>query len=225
MKALTEKHLAILRRHMVEVVEIEYELASEEIGRDRPSDAVLAAMGETPRHLFVPPPLAAMAYDDRPLPIGFDKTISQPFMGALMIDLLDLEPGARVLEVGTGLGYQTALLATVSGAVWSVDVVEEFIDAAAARLTLLGHTNVALRVGDGSRGWPDEAPFDAILVSAAARDVPSALAAQLKIGGRMVLPVGEEGAQRLIRAERLGEEELGVQEIMRVQFTELETTG
>lgn len=224
MKALTDEHLATLRRHMVEVVDIEYDLTADDTGRARLPDRLRQAMGEVPRHLFVPPQIAALAYQDRPLPIGFDKTISQPFMGALMIDLLDLKAGDRVLEVGTGLGYQTALLAEMARAVWSVDVVEEFVIGAAARLKLLERTNVTLRVGDGSRGWADHAPYDAILVSAAARAIPDGLAAQLGIGGRMVLPIGEAGAQRLTRAERTGEDEITATALMAVQFTELEVT-
>lgn len=222
MKPLTEEHLATLRRHMVEVVDIEYDLTGEDTGRERLPDRLRAALLEVPRHLFVPPPIAAMAYHDRPLPIGFDKTISQPFMGALMIDLLDLKAGDRVLEVGTGLGYQTAILAELAREVWSVDVVEEFVVGAAARLQLLERTNVTLRVGDGSKGWPDRAPFDAILVSAACPALPDALASQLELGGRMVLPIGEPGAQRLTRVERIGDEEVAARAVMAVQFTELE---
>ena len=222
MKPLTEEHLATLRRHMVEVVEIEYDLTGDDTGRERMPERLRRAMLEAPRHLFVPPQIAALAYHDRPLPIGFDKTISQPFMGALMIDLLDLKAGDRVLEVGTGLGYQTAILAELAREVWSVDVVEEFIVGAAARLKLLERGNVTLRVGDGSKGWPDHAPYDAILVSAAAKEVPDALAGQLRIGGRLVLPIGPPGAQRLTRVERIGEEEVAAQTLMAVQFTELE---
>ncbi|HEX8387708.1 MAG TPA: methyltransferase domain-containing protein, partial [Sphingomonas sp.] len=146
-----------------------------------------------------------------------------PFMAALMIDLLDLKPSDRVLEVGTGLGYQTALLAGLCAAVWSVDVVEEFVVAAAERLAALDRANVTLRVGDGSRGWPDEGPFDAILVSAAAKELPHALASQLQVGGRMVLPIGGKGVQRLTRVERISDDEVAAAEVMSVQFTELET--
>lgn len=223
MKALTEKHLATLRRHMMEVVDIEYELTAEDTGRARPERRLRDAMLELPRHLFVPSPLGALAYQDRPLPIGFDKTISQPFIGALMVDLLDLRPDDRVLEVGTGLGYQTALVAGLAGEVWSIDVVEEFAVAAAERLKLLGRANVTLRVGDGSRGWPENAPFDAILVSAAAKELPAALAQQLEVGGRMVLPIGQGMDQRLTRVERISEEEVSATEVMAVRFTELET--
>lgn len=222
MKPLNEEHLATLRRHMVEVVEIEYDLTSDETGRERLSERLRQVMLETPRHLFVPAQIAAMAYHDRPLPIGFDKTISQPFMGALMIDLLDLKAGDRVLEVGTGLGYQTALLTELAREVWSVDVVEEFVVGAAARLKLLERTNATLRVGDGSQGWMDQAPYDAILVSAAVKELPDAMASQLAPGGRMVLPIGEKGAQRLTRVERTGEDEVTAHAMMAVQFTELE---
>jgi protein-L-isoaspartate(D-aspartate) O-methyltransferase len=221
---LTEVHLATLRRHMVEVIEIEYDLAADEIGAASLDRRLREALLRMPRHRFVPDPFLALAYSDQPLPIGFDKTISQPFMSALMIDLLRLRPDDRVLEVGTGLGYQTALLSRLAAGVWSVDVVEEFVLSAAERLHALELTNVTLRVGDGGRGWPDEAPFDAILVSAAVRTLPIALAGQLASGGRMVLPIGEgEGGQRLVRVERSGNADVSLVEIMPVQFTHLET--
>lgn len=223
MKPLTEAHLAILRRHMVEVIDIEFDLLSEEIGRSAPSARVREAFLAVPRHLFVPAQFAALAYQNSPLPIGFDKTISQPFMAALMTELLDLDEGDSVLEVGTGLGYQTAILARLAAQVWSVEIVEEFAGVADARLVELGHQNVAIRIGDGSRGWAEAAPFDAILVSAAAKDLPEALVGQLKSeGGRLVMPLGETGAQRLVKVTRDGNE-LTVREVMAVQFTELET--
>jgi protein-L-isoaspartate(D-aspartate) O-methyltransferase len=222
MKPLSEAHLSTLRRHMVEVIDIEFDLMSDEIGRSELSPRLREALLSVPRHLFVPPEIAALAYQNRPLPIGFDKTISQPFMGALMIDLLELEAGDRVLEVGTGLGYQTNILTALATRVFSVEVVEEFANLAEARLRQLGCSGVSLRVGDGSRGWADAAPFDAILVSAAAREMPVALAEQLKPGGRMVLPLGEPGMQRLVQVRRQGRE-LAVREIMAVEFTGLET--
>lgn len=223
MKPLTEDHLAILRRHMIEVIDIEYDLMSEEIGRSRPGAQLRKVMGDLPRHLFVPPEIAALAYQNGPLPIGFDKTISQPFMSALMVDVLDLEPGHRVLEVGTGLGYQTALLAALAGHVWSVDVVEEFTTAAQVRLDRLQYGNVTLRVGDGSRGWSEAAPFDAILVSAAARAVPEVLLDQLSPGGRLVMPIGAEGAQTLSLVQKDAGAQAVVRDIMAVRFTQLET--
>lgn len=223
MKPLTEAHLAILRRHMVEVIDIEFDLLSEEIERPAPSQRVREALLAVPRHLFVPAQFAALAYQDSPLPIGFDKTISQPFMTALMTELLDLEEGDSVLEVGTGLGYQTAILARLAAQVWSVEIVEEFAGIADARLLELGYRNVAIRIGDGSRGWAEAAPFDAILVSAAAKELPEALVGQLKPeGGRLVMPLGESGAQRLVQVTRDGNE-LTLREVMAVRFTELET--
>ena len=224
MKALTDAHLATLRRHMVEVIEIGYDLAADEIGAASLDPRLREVLLRIPRHRFVPDPLLPFAYSDQPLPVGFDKTISQPFMSALMIDLLRLGPGDRVLEIGTGLGYQTALLSRLAAAVWSVDVVEEFVLSAAERLRALELTNITLRVGDGGRGWSDEAPFDAILVSAAVRTLPMALAGQLAPGGRMVLPLGGgDGGQRLVRVDRSGDAEVTLAEIMPVQFTDLET--
>src|SRR5271163_2806855 len=145
---------------MVEVVEIQADLMSEELERAALDERVLTAMRRVPRHLFVPEQLAALAYQDTPLPIGFDKTISQPFINAVMTDLLGLEPDDVVLEVGTGLGYQASILAQLVSQVWSVEIVEEFVSQAELRLHQLGYTRVGIRVGDGSRGWTEHAPFD-----------------------------------------------------------------
>jgi protein-L-isoaspartate(D-aspartate) O-methyltransferase len=163
-----------------------------------------------------------VAYQDTPLPIGFDKTLSQPFIGALMIDLLDLAPGARVLEIGTGLGYQAAIMSELGAEVCSVEIVEEFADIAKSRLHALGH-DVEIRVGDGSRGWPEHAPFDAILVTAAAPDPPLALLKQLKPGGRLVLPVGDKEGQHLTVVEKGDDGEVTSTAIMAVTFTQLES--
>src|SRR6478735_3317913 len=168
MKPMTEAHFAILRRHMVEVIALQADLMSAEIGKASLGERILDAMRRVRRHLFVPPELAAVAYHDTPLPIGFDKTVSQPFICALMTDLLDPQPHEAVLEVGTGLGYQAAILAELARQVWTIEVVEEFAALAEEGLRALGYGNVAVRVGDGTRGWLEHAPFDKILVTAAA---------------------------------------------------------
>jgi protein-L-isoaspartate(D-aspartate) O-methyltransferase len=223
MKALTDKHLAIFRRHMVDVIGIHVELSSEELGKSELDNRVLAIMREVPRHLFVPAPVAAAAYEDTPLPIGFNRTISQPFMVALMTDLLDPQPDDRVLEVGTGLGYQTAILAHLVAHVWTVEIVEEFVESAQNRLKHIGVENVSIRVGDGSRGWAEHAPFDKILVAAAAKQVPKALLAQLKPGGRLVMPLGPAEDQRLSAVSKSADNVVEVRAIMPVRFSELET--
>ena len=224
MKPMTEGHLAILRRHMVEAVAIHAELLEEELGKPALDARALEAMLRVPRHLFVPAPLAALAHQDTPLPIGFDKTISQPFMCALMTDLLAPEPHEAVLEVGTGLGYQTAVLAELAGRVWSVEIVEELAAGAEARLRRLGSSNVGIRVGDGSRGWAEHAPFDKILVAAAAAErVPPAPVEQLKPGGRMVLPLGPAEGQRLTVIDKGGDGRTSVREVIPVLFSRLET--
>ena len=221
MKPLTEQHLAIFRRHMVEIVEMHFDLAAEEIGKDAPGAELRRALMDVPRHLFVPANLAALAYQDSPLPIGFDKTISQPFIGALMLDLLDLRPGQRVLEIGTGLGYQAAVMADMGATVFSVEVVEEFAEAAKERFGLIGY-DIDVRVGDGSRGWPEHAPFDRILVTAAAEAVPAALVEQLAPGGRIVIPLGGTDIQQLSVVEKDASGQVETREIMPVRFTQLE---
>jgi protein-L-isoaspartate(D-aspartate) O-methyltransferase len=172
----------------------------------------------------VPQSLMLMAYQDTPLPIGFDKTISQPFIGALMIDLLGVERGTRVLEVGTGFGYQAAVMADMGAEVFSVEVVEEFAEAAKARFDILGY-EIDVRVGDGTRGWPEHAPFDRILITAAAEEPPAALIEQLEPGGRMVIPIGGQDIQQLSVIEKTGSGEIRTREIMPVRFTELETSS
>lgn len=223
MKPMTERHLEILRRHMVEMIDIHFDLSSDEIGKDRISQPLRSALLRVPRHLFVPAQLAMLAYQDTPLPIGFDKTVSQPFVGALMIELLDVKAGSRVLEVGTGLGYQAAVLAELGAELWSVEIVEEFANAAKERLGACGYDIPMLRLGDGSRGWADHAPFDKILVTAAAKQVPTSLGEQLAEGGRMVIPLGgKDEVQQLSVVEKIGDD-LQTHAIMPVRFTELET--
>ena len=223
MKPMTDEHLAILRRHMVEVIALKSDLMSEEIGKSTLGKRVLDAMLRVRRHLFVPPQLASIAYHDTPLPIGFDKTVSQPFIAALMTDLLDPQPHEGVLEVGTGLGYQAAVLAELARQVWTVEVVEEFASHAQARLEQLGYGNVAVRVGDGTRGWAEHAPFAKILVTAAAEVPPRALLDQLAPGGRMVLPLGPEAAQQLTVTDKAGDGQIRARTVIPVRFGSLET--
>jgi protein-L-isoaspartate(D-aspartate) O-methyltransferase len=223
MKPMNEGHFAILRRHMVDVVGIHTDLMGDELGKTELDPRVMAAMQRVPRHLFVPSQIAQLAYQDTPLPIGFDKTISQPFIVALMTDLLALEPHESVLEIGTGLGYQAAILAELAGRVWSVEIIEEFATAAEALLRRLGYTNVEIRVGDGSRGWAEHAPYDKIIVTAAAEQPPRALLEQLRAGGRMVLPIGPDDAQRLAVIDKDASGRLELQELIPVRFSRLET--
>ena len=224
MKPMTEQHLAIYRRHMVEIIDMHFDLSSDEIGKDALNPELRRALIDVPRHLFVPQSLMLMAYQDTPLPIGFDKTISQPFIGALMIDLLGVERGIGVLEVGTGFGYQAAVMAEMGAEVFSVEVVEEFAEAAKARFDILGY-EIEVRVGDGTRGWPEYAPFDRILVTAAAEEPPPALIEQLEPGGRMVIPIGGQDIQQLSVIDKTGSGEIRTREIMPVRFTELETSS
>jgi protein-L-isoaspartate(D-aspartate) O-methyltransferase len=223
MKPLNEEHLAVLRRHMVEIIAIHADLASEELGKATLDERVMAVMRRVPRHLFVPDAVAPYAYQDVPLPIGFDKTVSQPFMVALMTDLLDPQSHEAALEIGTGLGYQTAILAELAGQVWSVEIIEEFARHAEVLLQSLGSSNVAIRVGDGSRGWPEHAPFDKILVTAAAERTPPALLEQLKAGGRLVLPVGSEENQLLTVIDKDSAGQLKARKLIPVRFSQLET--
>jgi protein-L-isoaspartate(D-aspartate) O-methyltransferase len=158
------------------------------------SAAVIAALEAVPRHLFVPEAQRGKAYADCPLPIGAGQTISQPYMVALMTSLLELRPGDRVLEIGTGSGYQAAVLSRVAAEVYSIEIRQPLADRARRTLADLGYRNVHLRVGDGFQGWPEEAPFDGIIVTAAPPSVPDPLLRQLKVGGRLVIPVGSQGS-------------------------------
>lgn len=221
MKPMTEKHLAIMRRHMIEIIDMHFDLAEDEIGRSQLSPGLRGALMEIPRHLFVPAQLMVVAYQDTPLPIGFDKTLSQPFIGALMIELLGVSPGMKVLEIGTGLGWQAAVMAEMGADVFSVEIVEEFAQAARLRLASLDY-QVEIRVGDGVRGWPEHAPFDRILVTAAASEVPSALLDQLAHGGRMVVPLGGKEVQKLTVVEKAVDGALREQALLPVRFTQLE---
>lgn len=165
---------------------------------------VLSALARVPRHAFVPPHLVPYAYEDRPLPIGLEQTVSQPYIVALSTEALALLPTDRVLEVGTGSGYQTATLAELAAAVYTVERLPPLAAEAKERLFSLGYRNVRYRVGDGTRGWPEEAPFDAIVVTAGAPSVPQGLVRQLTPRGRLVIPVGGRSSQELLLLVRDG---------------------
>ncbi|MDY6909092.1 MAG: protein-L-isoaspartate(D-aspartate) O-methyltransferase [Thermodesulfobacteriota bacterium] len=166
---------------------------------------VLDAMRKVPRHLFVDEALAAQAYADHPLPIGEKQTISQPYIVALMTEALGLKGHEKVLELGTGSGYQTAVLAELADRVFTIERIPSLLHRAREVLNSLGYRNVVYKVGDGTLGWPEEAPFDAILVSAGAPRVPQPVVDQLSMGGRLVLPVGDRLSQELILVERVPE--------------------
>lgn len=171
-------------------------------GRDIKDSRVLHAMKSIPRHLFVPPSLRGMAYTDRPLPIGHEQTISQPYMVAFMTSALNLQPTDRVLEVGTGSGYQSAVLSLLAQEVYSIEIVAELACQAQKILSVLGCANLWIKTADGYQGWPEHAPFDAILVACAPEHVPPPLASQLKEGGRMAIPVGAPPNQILFLFEK-----------------------
>jgi protein-L-isoaspartate(D-aspartate) O-methyltransferase len=173
--------------------------------RDIVDERVLAAMERVPRHLFVEPALEYYAYEDRPLSIGEGQTISQPYIVALMIQLLRVQPSHRVLEVGTGSGYQAAILAELATEVYTVEIIPSLAEAACTRLEALGYRNIRVRHGDGYEGWPEAAPFDGIVVAAGAPEIPQPLIEQLREGGRMAIPVGiARGTQDLILGEKRG---------------------
>jgi protein-L-isoaspartate(D-aspartate) O-methyltransferase len=174
-------------------------------GRNITNTLVLAAMGKVPRHEFVPEQLRSEAYFDSPLPIGHNQTISQPFIVAFMTEQLEPKPTDKVLEIGTGSGYQAAVLAELVAKVYTVEIIDDLAKRAAADLKRLGYTNVYVRAGDGYKGWREAAPFDAIIVTCAPEKVPSPLVEQLKDGGRMVVPVGSTWGQEVVLVRKHGE--------------------
>jgi protein-L-isoaspartate(D-aspartate) O-methyltransferase len=184
--------------------------------------AVLAAMRRVPRHGFVPADLAGQAYRDSPLPIGLDQTISQPYIVAFMTEALRVSPDDRVLEVGAGSGYQAAVLAELVREVFTIEIVEPLAQSAAERLKSLGYTNITVIAGDGYKGWPDRAPFDAIIVTAAAPHVPQPLIDQLKPGGRMVIPVGPTySVQYLLLIRKADDGTISQEKLLPVRFVPL----
>lgn len=210
------------RDKMIRLIEQDVVDTSVYLKRSSLDTRVLDAMARVPRHEFVPPDLVDRAYLNRPLPIGHGQTISQPYIVAIMTDLLDLKPHHKVLEIGTGSGYQAAVLAALDTRVWSIEIIEPLGQQAKARLQRLGFDSVEVRIGDGYYGWPEHAPFDAIIVTAAANHIPPPLVKQLAVGGKMIIPVGSRfSTQELILITRVNEDELVTRLVLPVRFVPL----
>ena len=210
------------RERMLAEIEATYAETRAETGLAAMSPRVRAAMAKVERHRLVPPGQAAQAYQNRPLPIGAGQTISQPYIVALSTDLIAPEPHHSVLEVGTGSGYQAAVLAELVAKVYSIELVPALASSADKALKKLQYKNIEIRVGDGYQGWPAKAPFDGIVVTAAAPNVPPALVAQLKAGGRMVIPVGAAGGvQELLLVSRAADGSLSEKRVIPVRFVPL----
>jgi protein-L-isoaspartate(D-aspartate) O-methyltransferase len=214
----------VLRRRMLAEISAATVHVSGLIGKAALDERVMTAMGNVPRHEFVPIELQSYAYANLPLPIGFNKTISQPFIVALMTDLLDISANDAVLEIGTGLGYQTAILAQLARKVYSIEIIEELGRQAKQRLHRQGCTNIELKIANGYRGWSEHAPFDKVIVTAAPDLIPPPLIHQLKAGGKMVVPAGLPDAQQLVLVEKHGNGRATTREILQVRFSQLEDT-
>ena len=218
----TDDHFEQLRRHMVAEITAETIFVSGRIGKAALSERAMGAVGKVPRHEFVPAELQPYAYANVPLPIGCNKTISQPFIVALMTDMLDIRPEDRVLEVGTGLGYQAAVLAELAHKVYCIDIIEELLEQAKTRLARQRYRNIEFKLGNGCYGWPEHAPFDKIIVTAAPDLIPGALLQQLKPGGRMAIPTGLADAQQLVLVEKDAKGAVTTRELLPVRFSQLE---
>ena len=219
---MDEKQFSEMREEMLAEISLGALLMSEQLGRDAFNTRVLEAMGKVPRHEYVPSELQPYAYLNRPLAIGYDKTVSNPLIIAVMTDFLDVGEYDTVLEIGTGLGYHAAILSELARKVYSIEIVEQLAMEARERLARLARPNVEVITGNGSQGLPEYAPFDRILVTAAPDLIPASLINQLKPGGRMVVPAGLEGSQMLMLVSKDEHGRLGVQEIMPVGFSPLE---
>ena len=221
---MSDDEYAQQRQTMLAEILVRAIFACGRLGKAALSPRVMDAMGTVPRHEFIPLELRPYAYADTPLPIGFGKTISQPFIVAVMTDLLDVQPTDTVLEIGTGLGYQSAVLAQLAQRVYSIELIEELAAQARHRLHRQGHANVEVRIGNGCRGWPERAPFDKVIVTAAPELIPPSLIYQLKPGGRMVIPAGLPGEQQLILLEKDAGGSVSTREIFAVMFSLLDDT-
>jgi protein-L-isoaspartate(D-aspartate) O-methyltransferase len=208
------------RARMIREIEADVRMTSSEIGRTKLDSRVMSVMASVPRHLFVPENLRGAAYENRPLPIGHGQTISQPYIVAIMTDLLGVKPGDTVLEVGAGSGYQAAILSRLVGRVYTVEIVAPLAKQAAERLR--PYANVTVRHSDGYHGWKEHAPFDAIIVTAAASHIPPPLIAQLKRGGTMIIPVGSPfSTQYLLLVRKNAEGRITTRQLLPVRFVPL----
>ena len=222
MSAADAQDYAAQRARLVLEVDATYAATRAETGLPAMSPAVRAALGKVERHRFVPAAQQSLAYRNHPLPIGSGQTISQPYIVALSTDLVAPRAGQRVLEIGTGSGYQAAMLAEIVAQVYSIELVPSLGKEAATRLRALGYANVEVRIGDGYAGWPEQVPFDAIVVTAAAPRVPQALVDQLKPGGRMVIPVGaSHEAQELLLLVKRADGSVEKRSVLPVRFVPL----
>ncbi len=216
--AVRGETVADMRDSMLDEIAADYRATAHLTGRKHLSATVRRALTDVPRHEFVPSSQAGYAYWNRPLLIGHGQTISQPYIVAIMTDLLDLQPADRVLEIGTGSGYQAAVLAEIVAAVYTIEIVEPLAHTAAERLRRLGYTNVEVRHGDGNLGWADASPFDAIIVTAGGR-IPPALLEQLAPGGRMVIPVDQpDGSQMLVLVDKDADGAITQRDVLPVRF-------
>ena len=222
---MSEELFESLRAEMMAEVIAEAALTVSHTGRAAFDERVVSVLARMPRHEFVPLELQPSAYLNRPLPIGYEKTVSPPFIGAFMTDLRELEPEVVVLESGAGAGYQAAILAELVRQVYSVDIIEELAQGAEKRLRRLGYTNIEVRVANGYYGLPDHAPYDSIIVTAACELIPPPLLSQLKPGGRMVIPTGIPQKQSLTLVEKSASGTLRTQDVLPVRFSELEEPG
>lgn len=208
-----------LRNAMVREIADDVRETSAYIDREALTDQVMQVMGRVPRHEFLPDDVKPLAYENRPLPIGYGQTISQPYIVALMTELLEPKAGHKVLEIGTGSGYQAAILAELTSQVFTIEIIEELGKQAVERFQRLGTENIEIRIGDGYYGWPEQAPFDAIVVTAATDHIPPPLIKQLKPGGRMIIPVGGKfQVQQLVLVEKTPEGKTITQQILPVRF-------
>ncbi len=213
---------ATQRTAMIEEITADVRDTSSYIDREILTDQVMLVMSRVPRHEFVPEDVKSMAYENRPLSIGYGQTISQPYIVALMTELLEPEADFKVLEVGTGSGYQAAVLAELTQQVFTIEIIEELGEQAQQRFKRLGIENVETRIADGYYGWPEQAPFDAIVVTAAADHIPPPLVKQLKPGGRMIIPVGGRfQVQQLVLVEKNPEGKTTTHQILPVRFVPL----